>query len=132
MSGENGTKKIMIESIGIDIADVGRMEKAIQRWGRDFLVKIFSESEIAFCESRHNKYPSYAARFACKEAVAKCLGTGFRRGVYPHLIEIVDNERSRPTVRLHGAAAAFGEGRTIHLSLSHEKNVVVAVAVMER
>ena len=122
----------MIESIGIDIADVGRMQRAIERWGRDFLTKIFTESEIAFCESRHHKYPSYTARFACKEAVAKCLGTGFRRGVYPNLIEIVDNERSRPTVKLHGAAAEHGSGRTIHLSLSHEKNAVVAVAVMER
>ncbi|HTY07732.1 MAG TPA: holo-ACP synthase, partial [Candidatus Edwardsbacteria bacterium] len=100
----------MIESIGIDIADVGRMQRAVERWGREFLAKVFTESEIAFCESRHHKYPSYAARFACKEAVAKCLGTGFRRGVYPTLIEIVDNERSRPTVRLHGAAAEHGRG----------------------
>ena len=121
----------MIESIGIDIADVGRMELAIERWGRGFLEKIFTDGEIAFCESRHDKYPSYAARFACKEAVAKCLGTGFRRGVYPRLIEIIDNERSRPTVKLYGKAADFGLGRTIHLSLSHEKNVVVAMAVME-
>ncbi|MDI6740910.1 MAG: holo-ACP synthase [Candidatus Edwardsbacteria bacterium] len=121
----------MIEAIGIDIADVGRMERVVKRWGTSFLEKIFTESEIAFCESRHHKYPSYAARFACKEAVAKCLGTGFRRGVYPRLIEIVDNERSRPTVKLHGNAAEFGKDRTIHLSLSHEKNVVAAVAVME-
>jgi holo-[acyl-carrier protein] synthase len=122
----------MIESIGIDIADVGRMERAIERWGRDFLEKVFTADEIAFCESRHHKPPSYAARFACKEAVAKCLGTGFRRGVYPRLIEIVDNERSRPTVKLHGAAAAFAAGCAIHLSLSHEKHAVVAVAVMEK
>ncbi len=122
----------MIESIGIDIADVARMERAVKRWGRDFLVKIFTESEIAFCEGRRHKYPSYAARFACKEAVAKCRGTGFRRGVYPTLIEIVDNERSRPTVKLHGAAAQHCGGRTIHLSLSHERRGVVAVAVMEQ
>lgn len=122
----------MIESIGVDIADVGRMERAIERWGERFLRKVFTEGEIAFCEGRHHKPPSYAARFAGKEAVAKCLGTGFRRGVSPATIEIVDNERSRPTVRLHGAAAAFGAGRTIHLSLSHEQRVAVAVAVMER
>lgn len=121
----------MIEAIGVDIADVGRMERAVARWGRDFLEKVFTDGEIAFCESRHRKYLSYAARFAGKEAVAKCLGTGFRRGVSPRLIEIVDNERSRPTVRLHGKAAEFGGGRTIHLSLSHEKHVVVAMAVME-
>jgi holo-[acyl-carrier protein] synthase len=121
----------MIESIGVDIADVGRMERAVKRWGGAFMEKVFTPAEIVFCESRHYKYPSYAARFACKEAVAKCLGTGFRRGVYPRLIEIVDNERSRPTVKLHGTAAGFGKGRTIHLSLSHEKQVVVAMAVME-
>ena len=121
----------MIEAIGVDIADVGRMQRAVERWGSAFLGKVFTPAEIAFCESRHYKYPSYAARFACKEAVAKCLGTGFRRGVYPRLIEIIDNERSRPTVKLHGKAADFGLGRRIHLSLSHEKHVVVAMAVME-
>jgi len=121
----------MIESIGIDIAEVGRIEQAVKRWGQRFLDKVYTSSEIAFCQGRPNGIQSYAARFAAKEAVSKCLGTGFRRGVGPRQIEIVDNEKSRPTVRLHGAAAECGKGFVIHLSLSHDRSMVVAVAVME-
>lgn len=121
----------MIESIGIDIAEVPRMRRAVERWGDHFLEKVFTPSEVAFCMDRANKYQALAARFACKEAVSKCLGTGFRRGVTPRMIEIADNERSRPTVRLHGRAAEAGAGRRFHLSLSHEREMVVAVAVME-
>ena len=122
----------MISSIGIDIAEVARMKQAVERWGDHFLDKVFTPSEIAFCRNRANRYQALAARFACKEAVSKCLGTGFRRGVNPKMIEIVDNERSRPTVRLYGRAAEFGRGYRFHLSLSHERNYVVAVAMMER
>ncbi len=122
----------MIESIGVDIAEVARIQQAVDRWGRRFLEKVFTPSEVAFCEGRPNRYQSYAARFAAKEAVSKCLGTGFKRGVAPGQIEIVDNEQSRPSVRLHGRAAEHGAGRTIHLSLSHDRTVVVAMAVMEK
>lgn len=122
----------MIESIGIDIAEVGRIEQAVNRWGKRFLEKVYLPAEISFCEGRPGKYQSYAARFAAKEAVSKCLGTGFRRGVAPRQIEIMDNEKSRPTVSLHGAAAEYGKGFVIHLSLSHDRSMVVAMAVMER
>ena len=122
----------MIASTGIDIAEVKRVEEAITRWGKRFLDKVYTPTEIAFCQGRPNKFQSYAARFAGKEAVSKCLGTGFRRGVCPNLIEIVDNEKSRPTVKLHGRAAEYGRGYTLHLSLSHDRSMVVAVAVMEK
>lgn len=122
----------MIAAIGIDIAEVSRLRQAVERWGERFLDRVFTPSEIAFCRERTNKYQALAARFACKEAVSKCLGTGFRRGVSPRMIEIVDNEHSRPTVKLHGRAAEVGAGYSFHLSLSHEKSVVVAVAVMEK
>lgn len=122
----------MIASIGIDTAEVARMKQAVERWGDHFLDKVFTPSEIAFCRNRANRYQAYAARFACKEAVSKCLGTGFRRGVSPRMIEIVDNEHSRPFVRLHGRAAEAGDGCRFHLSLSHERSLVVAVAVMEK
>lgn len=121
----------MIQAIGIDIAEVPRMRQAVERWGERFLEKVFTEAETAFCLARANKYQALAARFACKEAVSKCLGTGFRRGVAPRMIEIVDNELSRPSVRLHGRAAEIGAGGRFHLSLSHEREMVVAVAVME-
>jgi len=121
----------MITAIGIDIAEVKRIEQSIERYGERFLKRVFTPAEIGFCGSRANSTQCFAARFACKEAVSKCLGTGFRRGVSPIMIEIVDDERSRPSVRLHGRAAEAGRGQRIHLSLSHERTMVVAVAVME-
>ncbi|MBI4726040.1 holo-ACP synthase [candidate division TA06 bacterium] len=122
----------MIIAIGTDIAKVERVEKAYQRYGQRFLEKIFTGGEIRFCLSRKHPAPALAARFAAKEAVSKCLGTGFHRGVYPNLIEIMDNEKSRPTVKLHGRALEFGKDNVFHLSLSHEKEYVIAVAVMEK
>jgi holo-[acyl-carrier protein] synthase len=121
----------MIIAIGTDIAKVERIRKAYETYGRRFLQKVYTEDEARFCLSRKHPAPALAARFAAKEAVSKCLGTGFRRGVYPNLIEIVDNEKSRPTVRLHGQAAEYGGSYKLHLSISHEQEFVIAVAVME-
>jgi len=122
----------VIVAVGIDIAEVSRTKQAVERWGHRFLNKVFTPSEISFCRNRANCYQAYASRFAAKEAVSKCLGTGFRRGVSPKMIEIVDNEQSRPAIRLYGRAEEIGAGHVFHLSLSHEKDFVVAVAVMER
>jgi holo-[acyl-carrier protein] synthase len=121
----------MIIAVGTDIAKVERIRKAYETYGQRFLNKVYTEDEARFCLSRRQPAPALAARFAAKEAVSKCLGTGFRRGVYPNLIEIVDNEKSRPTVRLHGKAAEFGRKYKMHLSISHEQEFVIAVAVME-
>ncbi|MBI5806305.1 holo-ACP synthase [candidate division TA06 bacterium] len=121
----------MIVAIGTDIVKVERIEQAYKTYGRRFLQKVFTEEEARFCLSRKHPAPALAARFAAKETISKCLGTGFRRGVYPNLIEIVDNEKSRPTVKLHGKAAEFGKDYIFHLSISHEKEFVIAVAVME-
>jgi holo-[acyl-carrier protein] synthase len=122
----------MIIAIGTDIAKVDRIQRVYETYGRRFLQKVFTEDEARFCLSRKHPAPALAARFAAKEAISKCLGTGFRRGVYPNLIEIMDNERSRPTVKLHGKAQEFGKDNIFHLSMSHEKEFVIAVAVMEK
>lgn len=122
----------MITAVGVDVVEIARIEQAVSRWGQRFLDKIFTPSEVAFCQGRPDPIQSYAVRFAAKEAVSKCLGTGFKRGVAPPQIEIVDNEQSRPSVKLHGRAAEYGAGQAIHLSLSHDRTVVVAMAVMEK
>jgi holo-[acyl-carrier protein] synthase len=122
----------MIIAIGTDIAKVDRIQRVYETYGRRFLQKVYTEDEARFCLSRKHPAPALAARFAAKEAISKCLGTGFRRGVYPNLIEIMDNERSRPTVKLHGKAQEFGKDNIFHLSMSHEKEFVIAVAVMEK
>ncbi|MEW6686014.1 MAG: holo-ACP synthase [Candidatus Edwardsbacteria bacterium] len=122
----------MAESIGVDLVEVQRIRQAIERWGDAFLHRIFTPTEIAFCESRKNKYESYAARFAAKEAVSKALGTGFRKGVYCRQIEIIDNEKSIPTVRLHGRAKELVAKGGIILSLSHTKEYSIAMVLIKK
>ena len=122
----------MMHAIGVDLVEVARMKRAVERWGEGFLSRVFTPREIAFCESGPAKYERYAARFAAKEAVVKALGTGFRRGVFCTQVEIVDNEHSPPHVELHGKARDLAGPADILLSLSHERATAVAVVFMER
>ena len=71
----------MIVGMGVDIAEVGRIQGAIERHGEVFLRRIYTARERAYCEQFKNKYERYAGRFAAKEAAMKALGTGWRRGV---------------------------------------------------
>ena len=78
----------MIVGLGVDIAEVDRLEKAIMRHEQAFLERVFTPAEIQYCERHKNKFERYAARFAAKEAAMKALGTGWRRGVRWRDIEV--------------------------------------------
>ncbi len=121
----------MIFGIGIDIIEVARIRKAYQRLGKKFLAGVYTEREQEFSLKRADPAERLAARWAAKEAVGKALGTGFARGVRPVDIEIIDNERSRPTVKVTGKAARFMGDMKVHLSISHLKDVATAMAVIE-
>ena len=94
----------MIIGIGSDLIDVRRIEKVIERHGDRFLTRIFTETERARAERRANRVETYAKRFAAKEACAKALGTGFRRGVFWRDMGVVNLPSGRPTMRLTGGA----------------------------
>ena len=94
----------MIIGIGSDLVDVRRIERAIARHGERFLDRIFTEPERARAERRANRVETYAKRFAAKEACAKALGTGFRRGVFWRDMGVVNLRSGRPTMRLAGGA----------------------------
>ena len=96
---------------GIDAIEPARIAAALARHGERFLGRIFTPAERALCRERST---SLAARFAAKEAVAKVLGTGLGAVAWRE-IEILANERGRPVLVLHGAAAA----RAAHLGLRH-------------
>ena len=78
----------MIVGTGIDIAEVPRIADAIQRHGERFLHRVFTEGEIAYCDSKANRIERYAARFAAKEAGMKALGTGWNHGVRWRDVEV--------------------------------------------
>ncbi len=94
----------MILGVGSDLIDIRRIEAAIARYGDRFLDRIFTETERRRCERRANPGPSYARRFAAKEAAAKALGTGFRGGVFWRDLGVVNLPSGQPSMRLTGGA----------------------------
>jgi holo-[acyl-carrier protein] synthase len=94
----------MILGIGSDLVDIRRIERTVERHGERFLSRIFTETERARAERRANRVETYAKRFAAKEACAKALGTGFRRGVFWRDMGVVNLPSGRPTMRLTGGA----------------------------
>ena len=94
----------MILGIGSDIVDIRRIEEVMGRHGERFLARIFTVCERERAEGRANPAATYAKRFAAKEACAKALGTGMRRGVFWRDLGVVNLPSGRPTMELTGAA----------------------------
>jgi len=122
---------VAIYGIGIDLTEVARIKRAIELYDTKFLNRIFTPQEIAFCEGLDDKYPSYAGRFAAKEAFSKALGTGLRGAISWQEIEICDNERSRPTILVTGRAKKRLGNRQVHLSLTHTREYAAAIVIIE-
>jgi holo-[acyl-carrier protein] synthase len=95
----------MIIGLGNDIIDIRRVERTIERYGERFLVRVFTDIEREKSDGRALRAASYAKRFAAKEACAKALGTGFRRGVFWRDMGVVNLPSGRPTLELTGGAA---------------------------
>ncbi len=115
----------MTQHTGIDIIEIFRIQQVIARWGESFLRRIYTEAEL----ERYTRKPaSLAARFACKEAVMKLLGTG-RNGISWREIETLSQPGGKPVVNLYGQAQIKADelGITeIAVSLSHSKEYAIA------
>jgi holo-[acyl-carrier protein] synthase len=96
----------MILGIGTDLVDIRRIEQTIARHGDRFINRIYTETERARAERKANRIDTYAKRFAAKEACAKALGTGFRRGVFFRDMGVINLPSGKPTLRLTGGALA--------------------------
>ena len=122
----------MILGIGVDVVHVGR----IRHWESvpGLVERFFHPEEIATIRDRGGSAAlSLAARFAAKEAFGKAIGTGLA-GINLRDIQVINNHNGRPEMRLYGSALsrleAFG-GRAVHISLTHESDNAIAVAVIE-
>jgi len=112
--------------VGIDIIEIARIEKAIARWGKYFLHRVYTETEISLY---HQKPSSLAARFASKEAVMKLFGTG-KRGINWRDIEILPHTSGKPVINLYGNAQNVAKQlgiKRIAISLSHSKEYAIAI-----
>ena len=123
----------MIKGIGVDMVEIGRVQKLIDK-DQGFAARIFTEREIAYCESKFFKAQHYAARFTAKEAFFKALGTGFRDGMGWRDVEVENDALGKPRLRLAAVALQKFEKRKLKkalLSLSHTKGMAVALVVIE-
>ena len=118
-----------MQYIGVDIIEISRIEVLINRWGKTFLQRVFTPSELKL----YNNAPSLAARFAAKEAVLKALGA-CDKGISWQEIEILAELNGKPSVNLLGKAKRQAEESTIsklNISLSHTKEYAVAFVTGE-
>jgi holo-[acyl-carrier protein] synthase len=124
----------MILGTGIDIVEIDRVSRSIERFGDRFLQRIFTAGEIAYCSRKKNAAESYAARFAAKEAGAKALGTGIQHGVSWQELEVRREPGGRPTLHLSGRAGQIASRmgvRRVSLSLTHSTNLAMASVHLE-
>ena len=117
-------------SVGVDVIEIPRIRRALERWGERFHRHVYTAAELAYCRDR---VPELAARFAAKEAISKALGTGLR-GISWTEMEVLGDRRGKPTVTLYGRAKtralALGLSEWA-ISLSHSKESAIAfVAAM--
>ncbi len=120
-------------SIGVDLIEVSRIERSIDRYGERFLGRVYTGHELAYCRGRPQEL---AARFAAKEAVSKTLGVGVQHpeGVCWREIQVRSDARGKPSVELTGRAALLARELGLHafaLSLSHTREYAIAFVVAE-
>ena len=126
----------MIISNGIDIIDIRRIKKTINKYNLRFKKRCFHPSEINKSEARLKSIESYAKRYAAKEACAKALGTGLARGVFWKDIEVQNDQFGKPMIKLHNNALQFlkkiikSDYCSIEVSLSDEKNYAIANVII--
>src|SRR5687768_2070887 len=123
-----------IIGVGIDATEIRRIAESIERWGDRFVLRVFTEAEIAYCRRKRDSASSFAARFAAKEAAMKALGTGHSNGVFWTGIEVV-RRHGPPRLQFHeGAAARMAQlGATGSLlTLTHSQDLAIAHVLLVR
>ena len=124
--------------LGADILDIRRIEKTISRFGNKFKKRIFTNNEIKKCESRRLSLECFARRFAAKEAAAKALGTGFRKGLNFNDISITNDKHGKPSIKLNNKIQNIIKKKfktkkvNVFLSISDEKKHSIAFVVLEK
>jgi holo-[acyl-carrier protein] synthase len=128
----------VIIGIGSDLSDIRRVTETLERFGERFTHRCFTETERRKADARAGRAATYAKRFAAKEACAKALGTGIRRGVAWRDMGVVNLPSGQPTMKLTGGAAArlaaitpAGCDAFIHLTITDEHPIAQAFVVIE-
>lgn len=124
----------MIVGIGVDIVEVARIRRAVERYGDRFTGRVFTDHEVLYCRSCSHPEERLAARFAAKEAALKALGVGWSQGVQFVDVEVTNNELGAPTVAFSGKALELSRElgvERIHVSLTHHRHFAIAQVLLE-
>jgi holo-[acyl-carrier protein] synthase len=124
-----------IAGIGVDIVDIARVQKLLERYGTRFLKRVFTEAEAEYAMGSAAPAERLAGRFAVKEAVLKAFGTGKSQGILWRDVETVRGPRGKPVVHLHGQAVRWAKwrgGGAIHVSISHDGGKAMGFVILER
>jgi len=123
----------LIVGSGIDVIEIERVARALERHGRRFEARVFHPREIAGGEGRRRRAVFFAQRFAAKEAVMKAVGTGWARGVRWVDIEVVRGAAGF-AIQLHGEVAALARRQgvaRIHLGLGTSRSLALAAVILD-
>lgn len=124
----------MLAGIGVDIVEIDRFRRMIERYGDRVARRLLTEGEFDQYLRRNKSATFLATRFAAKEAVSKAMGTGMAQGIGFHGIEVFNDTNGKPDLLFHGKAKEVLEKRYIQrwmLSLSDEKHYAVAMVALE-
>jgi holo-[acyl-carrier protein] synthase len=124
----------MIIGTGVDVVEIMRFRKVMERLKERFILRVFTPGEQQFCNGHRDPVPHFAVRFAAKEALFKALGTGWAKGVTWLDAEVQRERQDAPTMILHGEALRLSEAKgaqRVHLSLSHSENWAIATVILE-
>ncbi len=116
----------MILGIGVDITEVNRLKKAVEKWGAAFLSRVFTEEELTNAKTRGSLYQHLAGRFAAKEAIFKALGDA---NLSWKDVEILNDKEGKPRCKILNSR---GKGADVIVSISHVKNYAVANAIVTK
>ena len=116
----------MIIGTGVDITEVRRLRQAVDKWGDEFLNRVFTKEELENAKTRGSLYQHLAGRFAAKEAIFKALGNaklGWKE------VQILNDKEGKPFCRI---LSAKGKGVEVHISISHVKSYATAIAIVTK
>lgn len=124
----------MIVGLGTDIAEIERIEKALNRSGEAFAERILTENELQVFAGLKQQGRYLAKRFAAKEAASKALGTGIAHGVSFQDFEITNDDNGKPVLILSGKALQIAQTsavQNLHITISDERHYAVATVILE-
>jgi holo-[acyl-carrier protein] synthase len=124
----------MIVGTGIDLVNIDRVERVMNRWGDAFLRRVFTEQEVLRCQKNIRSSTCFAARFAAKEAFLKAIGWGLRNGIQWIDIEVRTDSLGKPFLSFRGKVPEVLEALHVKksfLTLSHEHPYAVAHVLLE-